>query len=197
MIRYPILALVAALCAAAPAGAAEPQPVVADDTAGQTIGGPFMLVDQNGASVTDEDFAGAFMLIAFGYTNCPDICPTTLMTIAGAMNGLGPEAAKVRPIFISVDPARDTPERLQEYVGSFGPSFVGLTGPEPFVANVAKKYGVTFAKVADPSGGYSVDHTAGIFLMGPDGAFIERFSYDISAKELAASIREKLRAPSQ
>ena len=197
MIRYAILALGAALCAAAPAGAAEPQPVVADDTAGQAIGGPFMLVDQNGDSVTDQDFAGSFMLIAFGYTNCPDICPTTLMTMASAINVLGADAAKVRPIFISVDPARDTPERLKEYVESFGPSFVGLTGPEPFVANVAKKYGVTYVKVADPSGGYSVDHTAGIFLMAPDGAFVDRYSYEISAKELAASIREKLRSPTQ
>jgi protein SCO1 len=197
MIRYAILALGAALCAAAPAGAAEPQTIVANDTAGQTIGGPFMLVDQNGDSVTDEDFAGAFMLIAFGYTNCPDVCPATLMTMASVINVLGPEAAKVRPIFISVDPTRDTPERLKEYVGSFGARFVGLTGPDPFVANVAKKYGVTYAKVANPSGGYSVDHTAGIFLMGPDGTFVERFAYDISVKELAASIREKLRSPSQ
>ncbi len=197
MIRYAILALGAALCAAAPAGTAEPQTIVADDTAGQMIGGPFMLVDQDGDSVTDEDFAGAFMLIAFGYTNCPDVCPATLMTMASAINILGPEAAKVRPIFISVDPARDTPERLKEYVGSFGSSFVGLTGPEPFVANAAGKYGVTYSKVANPSGGYSVDHTAGIFLMGPDGTFVERFSYEIPAKELAASIREKLRSPSQ
>jgi len=197
MIKYAMMALGAAICLAAPASAAEPQATVADDSAGQSIGGPFMLINQNGDSVTDEDFAGAFMLIAFGYTNCPDICPATLMTMASAINILGPDAAKVRPIFISVDPARDTPERLKEYVESFGPRFVGLTGPEPFVANAAKKYGVTYSQVANPSGGYSVDHTAGIFLMGPDGAFVKRFSYEISAKELAASILEKLRSPTQ
>jgi len=197
MIKYAMMALGAAICLAAPASAAEPQATVADDSAGQSIGGPFMLINQNGDSVTDEDFAGAFMLIAFGYTNCPDICPATLMTMASAINVLGPDAAKVRPIFISVDPARDTPERLKEYVESFGPRFVGLTGPEPFVANAAKKYGVTYSQVANPSGGYSVDHTAGIFLMGPDGAFVKRFSYEISAKELAASILEKLRSPTQ
>jgi protein SCO1/2 len=197
MIKYAMMALGAAICLAVPASAAEPQATVADDSAGQVVGGPFMLINQNGDSVTDEDFAGAFMLIAFGYTNCPDICPATLMTMASAINILGPNAAKVRPIFISVDPARDTPERLKEYVESFGPRFVGLTGPEPFVANAAKKYGVTYSQVANPSGGYSVDHTAGIFLMGPDGAFVKRFSYEISAKELAASILEKLRSPTQ
>lgn len=196
MIKYAILALCAALCAAA-ASAAEPQTIVADGSAGQTIGGPFILVNQDGDSVTDEDFRGAFMLIAFGYTNCPDVCPATLMTMASAINVLGPDAAKVRAIFISVDPARDTPERLKEYVGSFGPRFVGLTGPDSFVANAAKKYGVTYAKVANASGGYSVDHTAGIFLMGPDGSFLQRFSYEIPVKDLATSILAKLRSPTQ
>jgi protein SCO1/2 len=197
MIKWAMLVLCAALCAAAPACAAETPTGAADQASRQPIGGPFILIDQNGKSVTDEDFGGAFMLIAFGYTNCPDICPATLMTMASAINLLGAEAENVRPIFITVDPARDTPEQLKEYVGSFGPNFVGLTGPEPFVASVAKKYGIEYSKVANPSGGYSVDHTAGIFLMGPDGSFVERFSYAMPAKELAAAIREKLRSPTQ
>jgi protein SCO1/2 len=156
----------------------------------EPIGGSFMLVDQNGRAVSDEDFRGSFLLIAFGYTNCPDVCPTTLMTMASALNAMGPDAKAIRPIFISVDPARDTPARLKEYVESFGDNFVGLTGPEAYVASVARKFRISIAKTPSPSGGYSVDHTAGLFLVGPDGAFIKRFGYDMPARDLAASLSE-------
>ncbi len=197
MFNHTILVLCAILCAGPSASAGEAPANALDGADSQSIGGPFILVDQNGKSVTDEDFRGSFLLIAFGYTNCPDVCPATLMTMASAINVLGPEAKAVRPLFISLDPARDTPARLKEYVGSFGPSFVGLTGPEPFIASVAEKYRIKYTKVDSPSGGYSIDHTAGIFLMGPDGAFLQRFSYDIAARALASGIREKLRSATQ
>jgi protein SCO1/2 len=160
-------------------------------------GGPFILVDQNGRSVTDEDFRGNYLLIAFGYTHCPDVCPTTLMTLASTLHDLGPEAEAVTPIFISLDPDRDTPERMKEYVESFGPRFIALTGPAPYIENIAQKYHVKYTKAAGAPGDYSIDHTAAIFLVGPDGAFIQRFPYDIEARALALQLHERLRALNQ
>lgn len=157
------------------------------------IGGTFILVDQNGKTVTDETYQGSFLLVAFGYTNCPDICPTTLFNMERALDFLGADATKVRPLFISVDPERDTPAHLKEYMSSFGPTFVGLTGPAAHIASVAAKYGIKYAKVSN-STGYSVDHTAAIFLMGPDGAFIERFPHDLDPESLASRVRRRLRA---
>lgn len=161
------------------------------------VGGPFMLIDQNGDAVSDENYRGAFLLITFGYTHCPDVCPTTLMTIASALNALGPQAKPVRPIFISLDPTRDTPERLKEYVEAFGDNFVGLTGPEAYIANVARKYHISFSKAPSSSGDYTIDHTAGIFLVGPDGVFIRRFGYDTPARDLAAQLKQLIQNKSE
>ncbi len=108
------------------------------------IGGPFSLTDQYGHTRSDKDFAGRYMLIYFGYTNCPDVCPTTLSVIADAMDKLGGDAKKVVPIFITVDPARDTPKALKSYMAAFGPEFIGLTGPMPSIKLVTKEYRVYF-----------------------------------------------------
>lgn len=186
-----ILGVILSMCVGC--RAAEPvQEPPANSETGQ-IGGTFILIDQNGRTVTDQDFQGRFLLVTFGYTHCPDICPTTLMTIASAMNFLGDDAKSVRAAFITVDPERDTADQLKDYVGSFGPEFVGLTGPQAFIDSVAQKYNVTSKKVPSPSGDYSIDHTAGIFLMGPDGAFIQRFAHDMPARDLAAAMRAAMR----
>ena len=155
-----------------------------------STGGPFILTDHTGRSVTDEDFRGRFLLIAFGYTHCPDVCPTTLMTLASALHVLGPKARATTPVFVTLDPDRGTPERMKEYVESFGPSFVGLTGPAPYIDDIARKYHVKHARTAGASGDYAIDHTAAIFLVGPDGAYIERFPHEVEAKALASRLDE-------
>ncbi len=157
-----------------------------------TTGGRFMLQDQRGKIVTDEDFKGKFMLIYFGYTYCPDICPTSLQTIAHALDLLGKDSDVIQPIFISIDPQRDTVNVLREYVAAFHPRLIGLTGSEVAINSVAKKYRVRFKKVSENGGindDYTVDHTSSVFLMGPDGKFITRFSHATTSKQMAAKIR--------
>ncbi|MGO9545618.1 MAG: SCO family protein [Rhodomicrobium sp.] len=166
-------------------------------TEAKPIGGHFILVDQNGKTVLDEDYRGSFLLITFGYTHCPDVCPTTLQGMASALDILGPDGAKVRPIFITVDPNRDTPAVLKDYTESFGPRFVGLTGPEAYIADAAAKFKIKYSKVENATLGYSIDHTAGIFLMGPDGSFLARFPHDLAPDLLAARLRERLKAGAQ
>lgn len=158
------------------------------------IGGRFILVDQYGKAVLDEEYRGSFLLVTFGYTHCPDICPTTLQAIAGALDTLGPDAAGIRPIFITLDPLRDTSAVLKEYMASFGPRFVGLTGPEANIADAAAKFRIKYAKAGSESLGYTIDHTGGIFLMAPDGRFLERFPHDMAPQILAARLRDRLKA---
>ena len=158
------------------------------------IGGPFTLVDHHGKSRADEEFRGEHLLIYFGYTYCPDVCPTALSDMALVMDALGDEAAKLRPMFITVDPSRDTPERLKLYVANFHPKLVGLTGSETAVAAAAKAYRVYFAKsnTEAGSGEYLMDHTSIIYLMGPDGRYLTHFSHGVTAETMAKRIREKL-----
>lgn len=159
------------------------------------IGGPFQLTDHNGNRVTEKTYAGKFMLVYFGYTYCPDVCPTGLTEISNALDLLGPAADKIVPIFISVDPARDTPEQLHEYATYFHPRLVGLTGTPEQVAAVARAYRVYYAKVnpkdkdADPED-YSMDHSALVYLMGPDGNFRQHFSHGMDAETMANRMRE-------
>lgn len=153
------------------------------------IGGPFSLTDQYGHTRTDRDFAGRYMLVYFGYTNCPDICPTTLSVIADAMEKLGGAAQQVVPIFITVDPARDTPRALKNYLAAFGPEFVGLTGSQSSIAAVAKEYHVYYrAHKAAKNGSYAVDHSNVIYLMGPDGKFIANYDETLGPDGLAKAI---------
>jgi protein SCO1/2 len=158
------------------------------------IGGPFTLTDQTGKTVTDRDFAGRYKLVFFGFTHCPDICPAELQVMQAALDALGDKADKVVPIFISLDPERDTPQVMGDYVKNFGPRFVGLTGSPESVAAAAKAYRVVYAKVDDKASanGYSVDHSALVYLMSPEGEYLTHFAYGTSAATMAETIRRYL-----
>lgn len=159
------------------------------------IGGPFALVDHTGRAVTDASFAGKFLLIYFGFTHCPDVCPTELQTIGVALDSLGGAGEAVQPLLISVDPARDTPENLAAYVPAFHPRLIGLTGSDEQVAAVAKAYRVYYAKTpAGPDGNYNVDHTSFVYLMGPDGRLRSLFRAGASPEAVAREIRAQLGA---
>lgn len=159
------------------------------------VGGPFSLLDQDGRRVTEKDFRGKYMLVFFGYTYCPDVCPTELQVMTAALDQLGAEADRIQPVFVSVDPARDTPEVLKAYVGNFGPRLVGLTGTPEEVAAIAKAYRVYYAKAGDGSSStdYLMDHSSIIYLMAPDGSFAKHMPYTTDAAKLAAELKETLR----
>ncbi len=158
------------------------------------VGGPFTLVDQSGREVTEEDFAGRFMLVYFGYTFCPDVCPMSLSTMVQALDLLGAEqAAEVVPIMVTVDPERDTVAQLAEYAPLFGPELVALTGSAEQVDAAAKAYRVYYNKVEDDDPeAYLMDHSAFIYLMGPDGRYRRHFAASASPDELARGLREAL-----
>ncbi len=151
----------------------------------------YVLMDPNGRAVSGDDFPGRFQLIAFGYTYCPDVCPTTLAEMALVLKRLGDDAKRVQGIFISVDPERDTPAKLKEYTAFFDPRILGLTGSPDLVHSAAEHFKVTYKKVKDPDASqYSVDHTAGMYLLGPDGGFLVKFAYGLPAEDVVARIRE-------
>ena len=161
-------------------------------TARPAVGGPFTLVDTEGRAVTDADFRGRLMLVFFGFTYCPDVCPTALTSIAQALDRLGADADKVAAVFITVDPERDTPEQLKEYVRHFHPRLVGLTGTPEQVAAAAKAYRVYYAKAkvqGAPGDDYTMDHTTITYLMGRDGKFLAHFSHGTEPEALAARVR--------
>lgn len=164
--------------------------------ANTAIGGPFTLVNGAGETVTDEAFRGQYMLVYFGYTFCPDVCPTSLSTWAQALAMLPEDkAAKVTPIFITVDPARDTAEVVGQYVEHFHPRMVGLTGSEEQVKAAARAYKVFYQKVEEEGGdptAYLLDHSAISYLMGPDGTFITHFSHGIPPKDMADRLAQIL-----
>jgi protein SCO1/2 len=159
-------------------------------TGGPTVGGPFTLVSDTGKTVTDRDFRGKYMLVYFGYTYCPDVCPTTLNSVAQAMDKLGVKAKDVQPIFITVDPERDTPAVIKQYVSAFTPALIGLTGTPEQIAAVAKEYRVYYAKHVTGPGpnDYSMDHSSIIYLMGPDGKFVAPIVADESGAAMAQEI---------
>jgi protein SCO1 len=153
------------------------------------IGGPFTLTDQHGKTVTDKTFRGQYLLVYFGYGYCPDVCPTELANIAAAMDDLGTKASKVTPLFITVDPERDTPEFLADYVANFHPRMVGLTGTPEQIKSVAKAYKVYYAKAKRPGQKeYLMDHTSFVYLMGPDGRFLSLFRGQTDPKAIAETI---------
>jgi len=159
------------------------------------IGGPFTLTDHTGKTVTDADFRGKFMLVLFGYTYCPDICPTALSRNSDALDILGDVAEDVVPIFVSVDHERDTPEYLNEYRDFFHPRTVAMVGTAEQIASVAKAYRVYYAKVQEEGAEadeYLMDHTAITYLMGPDGKFVTHFSHQVGAEKMAERLREYL-----
>jgi cytochrome oxidase Cu insertion factor (SCO1/SenC/PrrC family) len=160
------------------------------------IGGPFRLTDQAGAVKSDKDFRGRYQLIYFGYSFCPDVCPTTLAVMGQALDKLGSEGKRVTPIFITIDPERDTPKVLGDYMKAFGPQFVGLTGNAAAIAQVEQEYRVYAKKKpidpAHPERGYGMDHSSVIYLMGPDGRLVSFYDEAISPDDLAKDLRAKI-----
>lgn len=171
-----------------------------DNAAGGTvaIGGPFTMVDGRGAAFTDADLKGRYSLIFFGFTHCPDICPLTLQVMTDAIEQAGPAGERVTPVFISVDPERDTTEAVGSYVAAFHPRFVGLTGTPEQVAATTKAFRVFSRKAPlrdsenNETGEYTVEHSGLIFLMGPDGRYVTHFSNGTTAEEMAAYIRREV-----
>lgn len=157
---------------------------------GLTVGGPFSLRDGNNKVVTDRDFRGNYMLVYFGYTFCPDVCPTTLNNVADALDKLGAKAARVRPVFITIDPKRDTQTVVKEYAAAFGPKFVGLTGSQEQITAVAKAYRVYYAEHRTGPGpnDYTMDHGSVLYLMGPDGVFVAPVRAEQPGPEMAAAL---------
>jgi protein SCO1/2 len=163
---------------------------------GETVvlGGPFSLKDQDGNIRTEKDFRGRYMLVFFGYTYCPDVCPTTLAVMAEALKTMGPRSEKIVPVMITVDPRRDTPEKLKEYLASFGPRFVGLTGTPDEIAAVAKEYRVYYRDhPAEKGGEYTVDHSGVVYLMDPRGGFSANYSLETSPDHMADDLQKRLR----
>lgn len=180
------------LAAAGAARAAEaPPPEPGDET---TLPRPmprWLLQAHNGRPVSAEDFRGRFQLLAFGFVSCPDVCPTTLAEMAQVLQMLGDKAARLQPIFVSVDPERDTLPVLREYTASFDRRILGATGSHQLLQHATAAFKVRYAKVFEPGaapGVYTMDHTAAMFLLGPDGQLLARFVYGTPARDVARRI---------
>jgi protein SCO1/2 len=192
MIRLAALLLAALLCCS-PAAAQSAHDLLAGETRG--INPRYLLQDPNGRSVTSEDFRGRFQLITFGYTYCPDVCPTTLVEMAAVLRQLGDQADRLQPIFITVDPERDTAKVLKTYTEFFDPRILGLTGSPALVRRAADNFRIRYAKVHEPgSENYAVDHSAGMILLGPDGQFIRKFAFATPVERISEQLQEILGA---
>lgn len=156
------------------------------------VGGPFRLVAHDGRAVTETTFKGKPFLVFFGFTHCPDICPTTLFEISEVLRRLGPDAERTAALFISVDPERDTPEKLKEYLSNFHPRVVGLTGAPEDVQAAVRAYRGYAKKVPLDGGGYTMDHTAIVYLMDREGRFVAPFNLRRSVDAAAADLRRYL-----
>jgi protein SCO1/2 len=154
------------------------------------IGGPFRLVDHNGKTVTDTDLKGKPFLVFFGFTHCPDICPTTLFEVSEILGKLGNDAERVNALFVTVDPERDTQGKLKDYLSSFHPQLRALTGDTAAIAGIEKTYRVYSKKVPLEGGGYTMDHTALVYLMDKDGRFVAPFNMKRKPDEAAAELRK-------
>lgn len=157
-----------------------------------SVGGPFELVNQDSKTVTDADFRGKPFLVFFGFTHCPDICPTTLFEVSEIFNRLGKDADKVSAIFVTVDPERDTPEKLKLYLSSFHPRISALSGSEAQIEAIKKAYFVYAKRVPLEGGGYTMDHTSVVYLMDKGGKFIAPFNLKRDADTAAADLRRRL-----
>jgi len=158
------------------------------------VGGPFTMVNHRGETVTEKSFLGKPMLLFFGFTFCPDVCPTELQVMAAALDELGDKGKDIQPIFVSIDPERDKPEVMAAYVSNFGNRFIGLTGSAEQVAAIAGAYRIFYARQENKERptDYLMDHSSIVYLMGPDGKFLKHFTYTTDAKALAQGIAEAL-----
>lgn len=172
-----------------------PSPAKVVASAGKPlVGGPFTLTDHTGKTVSEKDFLGRHMLVYFGFTNCPDVCPTELQVITTALETLGDKAKEITPVLISVDPERDTVEKMAAYVDHFHDRLVGLTGTPEQIKAAAKAFRVYYKKVDDQSSsaGYTIDHSSIVYLMDDKGAYAAHFAYGTDPAKMAAKIAEKL-----
>jgi protein SCO1/2 len=156
------------------------------------VGGPYALTDQDGKPRASADFRGKYQLIYFGYSFCPDVCPTTLAIISTALDRLGIDQNRIVPVFITVDPDRDSPPALKKYLAAFGPRFVGLTGTPQQIAQVEKEFRVYARKQPLAGGTYGMDHSSVIYLMGPDGKLLSFYDETISPEDLAKDLKKKI-----
>jgi len=157
------------------------------------IGGPFALTDQNGKRVTDADFSGRYRLMFFGYVFCPDACPTGLYNATQALEKLGPRAKSVAPIFVTIDPERDTPAALKNYLANFHPSFTGLTGSAAEIKDVAGAFRVAYGKEEGKGDNYLMFHSTLIYLMGADGAYLAHFRHSETPERMAEIIQKHVK----
>jgi len=148
----------------------------------------FELVDTEGAVVTPKSFAGKWALLFFGFTRCPDVCPTTLIDMGQLLERLGPQAENLQPVFVSVDPEWDTRERMADYMKNFDPRIVGLTGTMDQIREVAKNYSVFFRKVPIEEDGYTVDHSAALYLLNPEGIYVRPYSWQDGPETLTTKL---------
>ena len=160
----------------------------------ETFRPDFALQDGNGQTYTMADFRGKFSLVFFGFTNCPDVCPTTMSEVAQLMDDLGAKADGVQPLFISIDPERDRRQGLTEYVAAFHPAILGLSGDDAATKDAATSFKIYFGREEDPSapGGYTMSHSSGLYLIGPDGEWLRQFAYETPAAEILADIEERI-----
>jgi protein SCO1 len=157
------------------------------------VGGPFTLIDGEGVERTEAEFRGRFMLVYFGFTFCPDVCPTELQVMSTALDSLGSLAERVQPLFISIDPERDTPAAMKDYVANFQPRLIGLTGSAEQVAKAAKAYRVYYRRNdARDASQYLMDHSSIVYLMGPDGRYLAHFGPNTKPETMAQAIRKQL-----
>lgn len=157
-----------------------------------SVGGPFQLTDENGKAISDESFRGKPFLVFFGFTHCPDVCPTTLFEVSEVMRRLGPDADKTAALFITVDPERDTPDKMKEYLSSFDPHLHAATGKPDIVASVAKAYRVYYKKIPTTGDNYTMDHTAIVYLMDKNGHFVAPFNLRRTPEVAADDLRRYL-----
>jgi protein SCO1/2 len=171
-----------------------PSPGTTTTTGKALVGGPFALTDATGKRVTDKDYRGRYMLVFFGFTSCPDICPAGLQLISAALENIGSKADRVVPVFVSVDPERDTPEKLAGYVKHFNPRIVGLTGTPDEIAGVTKAYKVYYRKVPNEEkpAEYGMDHTSIIYLMDENGEFVAHFTPTTTVDDMTAKLDKLL-----
>ena len=193
MIRLGIFCLALLVAGPATAQASHSLELLRGENSG--INPRYVLQDPNGRSVSSEDFRGRFQLISFGYTYCPDVCPTTLVEMAEILKQLGKQADSFQAIFISVDPERDSGQVLKTYTEFFDPRILGLTGSPALVRRAADNFKIRYAKVRDPGGDpgrYAVDHSAGMILLGPHGEFIKKFAFSTPVPEVAKQLGDLL-----
>ncbi|WP_434514263.1 SCO family protein [Dechloromonas sp. ARDL1] len=193
MIRLGILCLALLLAGPAAAQAGHSLELLRGENSG--INPRYLLQDPNGRAVSSEDFRGRFQLISFGYTYCPDVCPTTLVEMAEILKQLGEQADRFQAIFISVDPERDSGQVLKTYTEFFDPRILGLTGSPALVRRAADNFKIRYAKVRQPGadpGRYAVDHSAGMILLGPDGEFIKKFAFSTPVIEVTKQLGQLL-----